>query len=235
MARSGSVRPLQLLFIGRSDSQFDKVWKDLEQEGIAVTFAPTQTQGLQLVRKIKPNIVVVNTADSHFSAERLCRVIHSRLPQAVRLLITEQGKGAQVECEERLNWPFTVRKLRDTLRNLAERASPHVLKAGPVELDLILRVVASPVGRSHLTPKECRLLAAFMQRPNQVLSRENLMKEIWDTHYLGDTRTLDVHIRWLREKIEIDPTHPTLLITHRGVGYKLVIPVEESEITPEVH
>lgn len=233
MARSGNVRPLQLLFIGRSDSQYDRMWKDLEQEGFTVTFASTQTQGLQLVRKIKPNIVVVNTTDSHFSAERLCRVIHSRLPQALRLLITEQGKETQVECEERLTWPFTIRKLRDALHRLAERASPHVLKAGPVELDLILRVVTSPVGRSHLTPKQCRLLAAFLQRPNQVLSRENLMKEIWDTHYLGDTRTLDVHIRWLREKIEVDPTHPILLVTQRGVGYKLVVPAEETEPTPE--
>ncbi len=233
MSRSGSLRPLQLVFIGRSDSQYDKVWKDLEQDGIVVTFAPTQTQGLQLVRKIKPNIVVVNTADSHFSAERLCRSVHSRLPQAVRLLITEQGKSTQVECEERLNWPFTARKLRDTIRRLAERASPHVLKIGPLELDLISRVVVSPVGRSHLTPKQCRLLAAFMQRPNQVISRENLMKEIWDTHYLGDTRTLDVHIRWLREKIEVDPCHPTLLVTQRGIGYKLVIPVEAVESAPE--
>lgn len=234
MASSGNVRPVQLLFIGRSDSQYDKVWKDLEQEGIVVTFAPTQTQGLQMARKIRPNIVVVNTADSHFSAERLCRVIHSRLPQAIRVLITEQGKGTHVECEERLNWPFTARKLRDTLRRLAERSSPHVLKVGPMELDLILRVVASPVGRSHLTPKQCRLLAAFMQRPNQVLSRENLMKEIWDTHYLGDTRTLDVHIRWLREKIEVDPAHPNLLVTQRGIGYKLVIPSESSEAVPEL-
>ncbi len=62
---------------------------------------------------------------------------------------------------------------------------------------------------THLTPKQCHLLAIFMQRPNQVISREDLMKEIWDTHYLGDTRTLDVHIRWLREKIEADPTRPT--------------------------
>ena len=64
-----------------------------------------------------------------------------------------------------------------------------------------------------------------MQRPNQVISREDLMKEIWDTHYLGDTRTLDVHIRWLREKIEDDPTHPTVLVTVRKIGYKMVADV----------
>jgi len=220
------VRPLQLVYIGRVDSQYDKVWKDLQQDGMVVTFAPTQTLGLQLVRKVKPNIVVVNATDSHFSAERLCRFIHSRLPQAMRLLIMEQGKSTQAECEECLTWPFTARKLRDTIRRLSERTAPHVLKVGPVELDLILRVVVSPVGRSHLTPKQCRLLAMFMSRPNQVISRENLMKEIWETHYLGDTRTLDVHIRWLREKIEVDPPHPTLLVTQRGVGYKFVVPPE---------
>jgi two-component system, OmpR family, phosphate regulon response regulator PhoB len=80
-----------------------------------------------------------------------------------------------------------------------------------------------------------------MHRPNQVISREDLMREIWETHYLGDTRTLDVHIRWLREKIEANPTRPRLLVTQRGVGYKLVMsgleqPEEdllEAELEPE--
>ncbi|MBM4460975.1 MAG: winged helix-turn-helix domain-containing protein [Chloroflexi bacterium] len=63
-----------------------------------------------------------------------------------------------------------------------------------------------------------------MRHPNQVISRKSLMEQIWDTEYLGDTRTLDVHVRWLREKIEPVPTHPTWLLTRRGVGYMLQIP-----------
>jgi len=226
MVRTAGGRVIHVLFIGRPDSQYDKVWRDLQQEGLVIAFARTQTQGLQLARDMKPHIVVVNTTDSHFSGVRLCRLIGSRLPQANRLLIVDQGEGAHIECEERLCRPFTIRKLRDTMRRLTERASPHVMRIGVVQLDLISRVVSSPLGHAHLTPKQCQLLAMFMQYPNQVISREDLMKEIWDTHYLGDTRTLDVHIRWLREKIETDPTHPKFLVTQRGVGYKLIVPAE---------
>lgn len=226
MIRSANMRPVRILYIGRGDSHYDKVWRDLLQDGAEVQFARTQTMGLQMARDMQPNIVVINTTNSHFSGERLCRLIGSRLPQTKRLLITEQGEGGHVECEERLNRPFTVRKLRDTLRKLTDRAAPHTLRAGQVELDLISRVVIGPLGRVHLTPKQCQLLAMFIQRPNQVISRSDLMQEIWDTHYLGDTRTLDVHIRWLREKIEVDPTRPLLLVTHRGIGYKLIVPAD---------
>lgn len=225
-ARSVSGRPIQVLYIGRTDIQYDKAWQDLEQDGVAVAFARTQTMGLKLARELEPNIVVINMTNSYFSGERLCRLLASRLPQAKRLLITEQGENPHVECEERLNRPFTVRKLRDTLGRLINQVVPHVLQAGPVALDLISRVVSSPQGRMHLTPKQCQLLAIFLQRPNQVISRRDLMQEIWDTHYLGDTRTLDVHIRWLREKIEVDPTTPTLLVTYRGIGYKLIVAPE---------
>jgi DNA-binding response OmpR family regulator len=223
MVRSASSSPTQVLYIGRVDSHYEKVWQDLQADGAAVAFARTQTVGLQMARAMRPNIIVINTFNSHFSGDRLCRLLGSRLPQAKRLLIVEHGEGTNIECEERLNRPFTARKLRETMRKLLDRAAPHVLRAGGVELDLISRVVASSQGRIHLTPKQCQLLALFIQRPNQVISREDLMKEIWETRYLGDTRTLDVHIRWLREKIEADPTRPVLLVTHRGIGYKLVV------------
>ena len=75
-----------------------------------------------------------------------------------------------------------------------------------------------------LTPKEARLLAVLMQHPGQVVNRATLMQEVWQTDYLGDTRTLDVHICWLRKKLEDDPTHPQLLLTQRGVGYQLNVP-----------
>jgi len=123
--------------------------------------------------------------------------------------------------------PFTGRKLRESLDKLLDAAAPHTLRAGPLQLDLVSQVVIGPVGREHLTPKMCQLLATLMQHPNQVISRKDLMGRIWDTVYLGDTRTLDVHIRWLREKIESDPRRPSLLVTKRGIGYLLVVPQPE--------
>lgn len=75
-----------------------------------------------------------------------------------------------------------------------------------------------------LTPKEAHLLAILMQHSGKVVSRETLMREVWETNYLGDSRTLDVHICWLRGKLEDDPAHPQLIMTRRGVGYWLNIP-----------
>lgn len=222
MGRNASAKSVQILCIGRADPNYDKVWQGFQQDGISVAFATTQTMGLQMARDLRPNIVVVNTANSHFSGVYLCKVIGRRLPGAQRVAITERGEGEKIVCEQRLVRPFTVRKLRDTLWKMIETAVPHRLNAGLVELDQVSRLVVGPHGSHHLTPKQCDLLAMFMQRPNQVISRRELMEQIWHTGYLGDTRTLDVHIRWLREKIELDPDHPALLVTKRGIGYVLV-------------
>lgn len=231
MGRDPNSRPVQILFVGRAEPSYEKFLQSFQQEGCAVHFARTQTMGLQLARQFQPNIVVINTVNSHFSGDRLCRILARRLPGAQRVLIVERGEGTQIPCEQRLVRPFTGHKLRETLRKMLESTLPHTLQLGKVELNLTARVVSSVQGREHLTPKECKLLSAFMRRPNQVISRQELMNEIWDTHYLGDTRTLDVHIRWLREKIEADPHHPTVLVTQRGVGYKLIIP--STELPPD--
>jgi DNA-binding response OmpR family regulator len=232
MSRNSGAKPAQILYIGREDSSYEKVWQSIEQEGTGIAFARTQTLGLQLARELQPNVVVINPSNSHFSGERLSIALRHKVPQARRVLLVDRGEGRLIEAEERLVRPFTSKKLRDTITKMLESLAPHVLRVGPVELDTVLRVVRSPQGSAHLTPKQCQLLSIFMQRPNQVISREDLMKEIWDTHYLGDTRTLDVHIRWLREKIEADPMKPAVLLTVRKIGYKLVCaiaPVPPSE------
>lgn len=222
MSRNSSAKPAQILYIGREDPSYEKVWQSIEQEGVGVAFARTQSLGLQLARELQPNVVVINPSNSHFSGERLSVALRHKVPQARRVVLVDRGEGKQIECEERLVRPFTGKKLRDTVSRLLESLAPHVLKVGAIELDTIGRVVRGPQGPAHLTPKQCQLLAIFMLRPNQVISREDLMKDIWDTHYLGDTRTLDVHIRWLREKIEVEPMKPVILVTVRRIGYKLV-------------
>lgn len=99
------------------------------------------------------------------------------------------------------------------------------LRAGGFSLDLDRRCVVRKDGiEERLTPKECALLYTFINRGGQVLTRRFLMKEIWETDYLGDTRTLDVHVRWLREKIEEEPSQPVYLRTVRGVGYRFEAP-----------
>jgi DNA-binding response OmpR family regulator len=233
MGRDLNTRPVEILYIGQPDPAHEKLWEQLPREGIGVEFARTQKAGLDLASSLQPQVVVINLVEAQFSGERLCQTLARRLPSARRLVIADRNLVvASVQCEQRLVRPFTLRKLRDTLFKLLEEAAPHLITAGCLKLDVVARTVTGPKGEQHLTPKQCNLLTVFMQHPNQVISRKELMDRIWDTNYLGDTRTLDVHIRWLREKIEIDPMRPCLLMTHRGVGYVLNIPSETPKSAP---
>mgnify|MGYP000613302397 CR=1 FL=1 len=106
---------------------------------------------------------------------------------------------------------------------LGEEGQSHpgrVLRVGNVALDLESRELNVNGVVSVLTPKQCKLLGVFMTSPGEVLTRKHLIKQVWETDYVGDTRTLDVHVRWLREKIEEDPARPTRIVTVRGAGYR---------------
>ena len=101
-----------------------------------------------------------------------------------------------------------------------EPSESQILRVAGLSLDVGVRQVTVRGETHRLTPKECRLLEVFMRNPGRVLTRKFLMKEVWETSYLGDTRTLDVHVCWLRRKIEEDPRNPVLLRTLRGAGYR---------------
>ena len=98
------------------------------------------------------------------------------------------------------------------------------VQAGPLVLRHDLLYLDDDAEPIKLFRKEARLLAVLMQHAGAIVSRATLMKEVWETDYLGDTRTLDVHICWLRHKIETDPTRPQYIVTHRGMGYQLRLP-----------
>ena len=98
--------------------------------------------------------------------------------------------------------------------------APQVLTAEDLRLNLETRELRNGHGIIRLTPKECQLLATFLRYPNQVLSHKFLMREVWETDYIGDMRTLQVHVCWLRRKIEKNPRQPIRLRTVRGVGYR---------------
>jgi DNA-binding response OmpR family regulator len=94
---------------------------------------------------------------------------------------------------------------------------------GPIHLDTVNHHVRCNGRKTALTPRLMHLLQMLMEKPGDVIERETLFKKVWNTEYTGDTRTLDVHISWLRQAIEADPKKPELLVTQRGVGYKLAL------------
>ena len=123
-----------------------------------------------------------------------------------------------------MSLPFTLQKLLNRVKVLLPvKPSNEVLKVGPLELDPAQKFVH--IGEKHvsLTPRLVKLLQTLMEHPGEVFQRENLFRVVWETGYTVDTRTLDVHISWLRQAIEENPRFPDLIKTVRGVGYRLDI------------
>lgn len=224
MGRELTAQKTRVLYIGKPNPKYDRLWEQLNADGIQVVFARTQAAGLQLALELQPQIVLINLTNTHLSGERLCRELGRRLPGTQRLLITDGDTSSPAPCELKLSQPFTTRKLHNSILDLLTAVAPHILRAGPVQLDLSTRIVYSATGSKRLTPKESALLAYLLKHVNQVISRRDLMAQVWETGYLGDTRTLDVHIRWLREKIEPVPCRPKWLVTRRGTGYMFAVP-----------
>ena len=120
-----------------------------------------------------------------------------------------------------LKLPFTIRKLLNRITPLLPGDGQHMLHLGHIRLDLERKRVRCQGREARLTPRLTHLLEVLMQHAGEVVERQQLFKEVWETDYTVDTRTLDVHISWLREALEEDPRHPQYLKTIRGLGYRL--------------
>lgn len=142
-----------------------------------------------------------------------------------------QDEDISAEADVYLQLPFTPRKLLNRVKALlpADEMNEEVVRYGCVVLYRSKRSVeVNGQGENQLTPKLASLLEEFIRHPNQLVTRKQLMQQVWKTDYVGDTRTLDVHIRWMRELIEENPARPLLLKTVRGRGYILKMPVPKA-------
>ncbi|MCX6041716.1 MAG: response regulator transcription factor, partial [Caldilinea sp.] len=129
-------------------------------------------------------------------------------------------EGSAIPFAQTLAYPMGPPALQGAIRAILQLATAsELLRAGEVSLDTQNRTVNTPRGQHHITPKQSALLQMLMSRRGEVISRREIMETIWETTFLEDTRTLDVHIRWLREQIEHDPSNPQYILTVRGKGY----------------
>ena len=141
------------------------------------------------------------------------------------ILILEEDASMpdKVDVEVVLIEPFTLQKLVNRIRPLMPSDSRSLQIIGPIQLDAEQRLVRCEDRQSRLTPRLVALLKILMDRPGELIDRKELFRQVWDTAYTVDTRTLDVHISWLRQAIEEDPRHPKFIKTIRGMGYRLDI------------
>ena len=185
--------------------------------------ATTGAEALARLGEVAPDVVVLNAASMRSSGRRICRSIRDAKDGLPILVISDPAFSLDgEECANVvLELPFTIRKLMNRIAPLLPRDGEKTLSAGPIQLDLEHRQLRCEDREAILTPRLAHLLQTMMQHPGEVIERERLFREVWNTEYTGDTRTLDVHISWLRKAIEEDPRRPKFLKTVRGVGYRL--------------
>ena len=209
---------------------------NLVAEGYDVLVAGDGEQGLQLARESRPDLIVLDLMLPGMGGVDICRTLrHEGSTAAIIMLtarVTETDRvvGLEVGADDYVSKPFSVRELlarvsaqlRRTEMIRAERPGPlsEVIKANGIEIDLAARTVKLDGADLSLRPREFALLAFIAARPGRVFSRDQLLEQVWGYDYIGNSRTVDVHVRWLRMKIESDPSRPRILQTVRGVGYR---------------
>lgn len=195
----------------------------LQKKGFAVTAVPNGSEALARLDEVGPDIIVVNAATLGSTGVRICQSLREKQDEHLPIiLILEADKVVDKSAADAvINLPFTVQKLVNRIKPLLPGDGANVIHTGPIRLDTEHRRVKCLGKNSRLTPRLSTLLQILLQHRGEVIEREDLFKQVWETNYTGDTRTLDVHISWLRRAIEMDPDHPRFLHTVRGVGYRL--------------
>jgi DNA-binding response OmpR family regulator len=197
----------------------------LTKKGFQVESAPNGAAAVARLAVSKPHLVVVDAASMRTSGKRICQAVRKNAPGVPVVLILEKGaeEPDRVEVEVALIEPFTLQKLVNRIRPLLPSEPKSLISAGAIQLDTDLRLVRCENHQARLTPRLVTLLKILMDHPGELVDRKDLFRQVWDTTYTVDTRTLDVHVSWLRQAIEEDPRHPKYIKTIRGMGYRLDI------------
>ncbi len=205
----------------------------LQQQQYRVTVAADGRTGLTAALTQKPDVVVLDVMMPEMGGMDVCRELRQQSSVPI-LMLTAMGEeidrvlGLELGADDYLTKPFSTRELLARIKALLRRVelermfSEQQLEIAGVEIDFGRHTITKDGQPLEVRHKEFQLLALLMQRAGQAVPRHDIFDEVWGTDWIGDTRTLDVHIRWLREKIEPDPAKPVLIQTVRGVGYRFV-------------
>jgi two-component system OmpR family response regulator len=208
---------------------------NFSREGYDVVIAVDGAEAVETARKESPDLVVLDIMLPVLSGYEVCRILRKESTVPILMLTAKTEEvdkvvGLEIGADDYLTKPFSMRELLARVRSMLRRAemtrplagpAPDILKIGDMEIDVGRHRVFLKGSELKLSPKEFDLLAFLARNKGFVFSREQLLERVWGYDYAGDTRTVDVHIRWLRQKTEADPARPRRLVTIRGSGYKL--------------
>ncbi len=197
----------------------------LNDQGYRVVTARTRREALAKIQEAHPAVIVLDSLSLRFSCRRFCDTLRDSALDIPVLMLLPEGEriDRSVGAQAYLRCPSSARKLINRVAKLLST----VLQVGDVVFNVERRSVIYGKRKRHLTPKQARLLEVLMSHPGKILTRAFLMKQVWDTDYMGDTRTLDVHVHWVRKAIEADHRSPVYLRTVRRVGYRFEVPEKE--------
>jgi len=213
---------------------------NLEREGYIVLLATDGVQGLELARREAPDLIVLDIMLPRLDGLSVCRILRQEHDMPVIMLTARQDEvdriaGLELGADDYISKPFSLGEFLARVRAIMRRserqprlAAREVLEASRLKIDTSRRRAWCEGEELNLSQKEFDLLTCLVRNRGIALSRDLLLERVWGLDFIGDSRTVDVHIRWLREKIEPDSSRPRYIQTVRGIGYRFEAPGEDS-------
>jgi len=229
---AGGAHAAKILIVEDEESYIAALELGLARDGFLTHVARTGPEALSLFDRVVPDLVLLDLMLPGLSGIDVCREIRARSRVPVIMVTAKDSEldtvvGLEIGADDYVTKPYSLRELIARMRAVLRRSSEAVhpasadaIEIGEVRLDLArheLCVRGQPVA---LPRKEFELLELLMASSGRVLTRDTIIEEVWGSDYVGDTKTLDVHIKRLRAKVEANPAHPTYITTVRGVGYR---------------
>ncbi|MAU65185.1 MAG: DNA-binding response regulator [Dehalococcoidia bacterium] len=225
----------KILVVEDEENILEAIKYALTKEGYEVHTAVDGEAALQLSQSVNPDLVVLDVMLPKLDGFEVCRIIRKDFDIPIFILSAKSEEidrvvGLEIGADDYITKPFSMRELVVRIRNAMRRAKgisskvnsleENLITSGDLEIDLRSHKVTLEGTVIDMKPREFDLLSLLVSNKNRAFTRTQLLEQLWEYDYFGDIRTVDVHIRWIREKIEENASKPSRIITVRGVGYR---------------